>query len=452
MLSRISSRNSIAAMLAAPVLLAAGGTASAADEAFSLSATFAIPGNPATNPGGGFASADISFIDSEIGLWMMADRTNRALDVIDLNFNTVHQIIPTGASAFQGARVRNGATDNEISGPNGVVTVNSREAWVSDAPTGNVTGVSPNQVFTPTGGSTVKVINLRTQQVTDVLDTGGNHRADEVAFDPDDQVFIVANPADEPTPFVTLFSTKPGHKLLKKIFLDGKNGRPLVTPDNGIEQPAYSPRTGLFYVALPVLGNDPNVTNVGGVMVIDPRGDADDIRVVETFKIFNCTPQGVALGPNFEAFLGCNAVGRTTIIDIRNGQEVLSVPQLAGGCDEVWYNPGDNHFFGACNQGAPANGAINALGSIDAGRGHHSLPRFDSNVATKPNNNGGNIHSLAADAFTNRVFVALPRAAVNNDICAAAGSSNGCIAVFTTTNDDPPFVEEEDHDHDRGRR
>ncbi len=238
MLARLFSRTPLAAILAASALLAAGGTA-LADETFSLSRTFAIPSGP--DPLGGFASADISFVDSEIGLWMLADRTNKSLDVIDLNFNTVHQIIPGGAGAFQGVRIRNGAADNEISGPNGVVTVNHREAWASDAPPGAVTGVSPNQVFTPTGGSTVKVIDLRTQQVTDVLDTGGNHRADEVAFDPDDQVFIVANPADEPTPFVTLFSTQPGHMLLKKIFLDGKQGRPLVTPDNGIEQPVFSP-------------------------------------------------------------------------------------------------------------------------------------------------------------------------------------------------------------------
>src|SRR5262249_37613883 len=159
--------------------------------------------------------------DSEIGLWMMADRTNKSLDVIDLNFNAVHQIVPADPNAFQGVRNRNGAADNEISGPNGVVTVNHREAWVSDAPPGTVTGTSPNQVFTPSGGSTVKIIDLRTQQVTAVLDTGGNHRADEVAFDPADQVFIVANPADEPTPFVTLWSTRPDHRLLKKIFLDG---------------------------------------------------------------------------------------------------------------------------------------------------------------------------------------------------------------------------------------
>src|SRR6266571_6410106 len=226
MFARFSSRTRLAATLAASALLAAGGTA-LADETFSLSSTFAIPSG--TNPLGGFASADISFVDPLMGLWMLADRTNKSLDVIDLNFNTVHQIIPGGANAFQGVRNRNGAADNEISGPNGVVTVNHREAWASDAPPGAVTGVSPNQVFVPVpveqgGGSTVKIIDLRTQQVTGVVNTGGNHRADEVAFDPVDQVFIVANPADEPTPYVTLFSTRPGHRLLKKIFLDGKQG------------------------------------------------------------------------------------------------------------------------------------------------------------------------------------------------------------------------------------
>src|SRR6266702_789116 len=185
MLARLFSGTRLAATLAASALLAAGGTA-LADETFSLSSTFAIPSG--TNPLGGFASADISFVDSLMGLWMLADRTNKSLDVIDLNFNTVHQIIPTNSTlcpncAFQGARAPNGVADNEISGPNGVVTVNHREAWVSDAPTGSISGTP--QVFTSNNDSSVKVIDLRTQQVTDVLSTGGNHRADEVAFDPD---------------------------------------------------------------------------------------------------------------------------------------------------------------------------------------------------------------------------------------------------------------------------
>ncbi len=57
---------------------------------------------------------------------------------------------------------------------------------------------------------------------------GGNHRADEVAFDPRHQIFIVANPADEPFPFVTLISTIPDanghHHIIKKIFFDGGHG------------------------------------------------------------------------------------------------------------------------------------------------------------------------------------------------------------------------------------
>src|SRR2546427_5957681 len=87
----------IAATLAL-MLLMAGGPASA-EETFSLTGTLAIPG--------GFASADISFVDPVAGLWMMADRTNKSLDILtlDLGNTTVQQIKPAGADAFQGSVV-----------------------------------------------------------------------------------------------------------------------------------------------------------------------------------------------------------------------------------------------------------------------------------------------------------------------------------------------------------
>jgi hypothetical protein len=40
--------------------------------------------------------------------------------------------------------------------------------------------------------------------VSDVVYTGGNHRSDELASIPRDRVSIVANPVDEPAPFLML--------------------------------------------------------------------------------------------------------------------------------------------------------------------------------------------------------------------------------------------------------
>jgi len=99
--------------------------------------------------------------------------------------------------------------------------------WVTDAPPGTP-HLCPFTGFSPTGDSTIKVLDLRTGTVKDTIHNGGNHRADEVAFDPRHQIFIVANPADEPFPFVTLISTIPDanghHHIIKKIFFDGGHG------------------------------------------------------------------------------------------------------------------------------------------------------------------------------------------------------------------------------------
>ena len=45
--------------------------------------------------------------------------------------------------------------------------------------------------------SSVKVIDLVTQEITDTINTGGCFRADELSFDPVDQVFLVANPSEQ---------------------------------------------------------------------------------------------------------------------------------------------------------------------------------------------------------------------------------------------------------------
>jgi hypothetical protein len=446
-----------------PILGLGSGTVTAADEAYTLTGAVGIPG--------GFASADIVFADPVAGVLVMADRTNKSVDIVDLNIageTTARQFIPTGANAFAGP-VRQGcppAVDNEISGPNGVVTVHHAEIWVTDAPHGTVSPCvgSTGGVFTPTTNSSVKVLALRTGAVLDSIDTGGNHRSDEVAVDPRHNLFIVANPADEPVPFVTLISTIPDkngkHPIVKKILFDGTHGAPAVDPANGLEQPTWDPRSGNFFMAVPSFGLGAAAGEGGVVEISTHRRDddddqgkssaAEDIKVVRTIVVPNCTPQGTALGPDDQLFLGCNAVGRVVVLNIRTGAQT-GITGLKGGCDEVWFDRFSNHFLGACHQGVPAaspppTAGPQVLGAIDA-----DPIAFDSNVATNPSNHGGRIHALAADDFTGRVFVAAPRTAAgtNNDLSAAAtppANTNGCLLIFT-----PSALDSDDQKNEGGR-
>ena len=409
-----------------------------ADETFALSSVVGVPG--------GFSSADIVWVDPDAGILAMADRSNKSVDIIDLNIpdeTLARQIIPsnTGCSfaphcAFQG-RVN---ADNEISGPNGVVTVNDHsELWVTDAPETTSGGT------VVTFPSTIKVFDIRTGKLLDVINNGGNHRADEIAVDPRDHVFIAANPADTPSPFVTLISTDADssghHAIIKKIFFNGHDsGAPKVDPACGLEQAVWDPESGLFFMSVPSFGPPDvsgNCTVAGGVVVINPKGDGDDIRVVRQFTVPNCGPAGAALGPDNELFLGCSNETSMVVLNIRDGHQTL-VAGLQGGCDEVWFNPGDNHFLGSCDpDGTPAT---QVLGVINA-----DPIAFDENVPTQPTADGGGSHALAADSLTNRVFVSLPAAgSSNNAICAAAAppaNTLGCFGVFTPSGQDDPAVE-----------
>src|SRR5207245_2381739 len=127
-------------------------------------------------------SFDISFVDPNINLYFLADRTNRAVDVADTNTNTLQARLRANPP-FVGS-----TGNNDTSGPDGVITVNSQELWAGD------------------GNSTIKVIDLFSRQTTHVINTGGVNRADELCVDPTHGVVLMANDADSP-PFVTFIST-----------------------------------------------------------------------------------------------------------------------------------------------------------------------------------------------------------------------------------------------------
>jgi DNA-binding beta-propeller fold protein YncE len=240
------------------------------------------------------------------------------------------------------------------------------------------------------GDSTVKVVDLTTGKIAATVSTGGKFRADELAYDPKDNLILIANDADEP-PFLTFISTST-RSVVKKIEF------PNATM--GLEQPVYDPRSGMFYQAVPATTANPG----GEVAVLDPV----KLSVVTSFPLPKCVPHGMALGPGNQLLAGCVTAGRSVIIDKSNGM-VLAEFSDNGGSDEVWFNPGDMRYY-------MAQTAAQNLGVIDAGT-LMSVGKVESGIGA---------HSAAADLGNNRVFVPI---AGPDPACPI-----GCIAVFSSSN------------------
>ena len=371
------------------------GTAFAADETFTQTATIQVPG--------GLTSFDIGFVDPQLGLYFLADRTNTTIDQIRTSDNSITQLAP-----------------GELVGPNGVITANDhKELWAGD-------NIDPN-----TGTSSVKVISLATGHVIHNIDTEGTQgRSDELCEDPRHHVVLVANDVDL---FVKFISTE-SYKVVGTIFFDGSDPNAQnVKSNNGIEQCQWSSRTGKFYLNIPQVGGSPGTNDTPGVVVeINPAS----MRVEKVFPIESSSicrgNQGLAIGPAREILVGCSASGTgSVIIDELDGSEIRSLPGL-NGSDEVWYNPGDNHYFLALGNHT-ANGVVGGTPDPILGVADQS---GDNDIEdTGPTTLGGS-HSVAADPVKNQVYVPINGSRPGaNTICGVGVT--GCIAVFTTTNDDP---------------
>src|SRR5579864_3278965 len=317
----------------------------------------AIPGKP-------LKAFDISWVDSSTGHYYLADRSNGAIDVIDGITNTVTAQI----GGFVGATGK-----NDTSGPDGVVTTfSNKELWAGD------------------GDSTVKVVDLTTNKISDTISTGGKFRADEMAYDPKDNILMVANNADDP-PFGTLISVGTRQVLKRITFTDSTNGA---------EQPQYDSATGMFYISVPATNANPG----GEVDVIDPVG----MTVTAKYGLKDCGPNGLAIGPGNQLLAGCGNPHRAVVIDRTNGS-VLGDFSTVGGSDEVWYNPGDNRYYlaetGFQNLGIIDAASLTVVGEVESGIG---------------------AHSVAADLASNHIFVPI---AGPDPAC-----PTGCIAVYTSVN------------------
>src|SRR2546425_7601609 len=292
----MSARLSSASALLGAVSLAASGAAFGAcmgpgapsnTETKCLTAV-QIPGNP-------LRSYDISWVNPHRAEYYLADRSNAGIDIID----THHLAFTRRLGGFVGVKLNAAGTavNNDISGPDGVVT-HGRWLYAGD------------------GDSTLKVFDLdapnaSAHKQTVPTGTPADNRVDEMALTTDGEVLLAVNNAAEPLPFATLFAANGDRNhssvlVLTKITID-PNAFP-GTP--AIEQPAWDPKTKRFYVSVPILGKPGGcgtATCDGGLMVIDPTtvtpgnfvlGAFDPATNTGALQLSDCGPNGATVGTN----------------------------------------------------------------------------------------------------------------------------------------------------------
>ena len=409
-MSRSTKLLTFSAALLAPWLLT-----SAVAQVFSPTAAITV-GDGTAAP---LNSFDISFVEPAIGLYVLGDRSNNAVDMVDTHSNAFLGFC--GHNQFQGAVPNpNGTINNNVSGPNGVLIRDNREIWAGD------------------GDSTVKVFDVagcgETTVPSHTIPTGtpADKRADEMCYDPVDQIIMVANNAAD-TPFATLIST---------IFYVKLVSIPFPQSTNGAEQCQWNPVTGWFYITIPGIETPDN--GHGQVVVINPGTLMVDARSPFDIPLAQCaSPQGLAVGPGNDMLVGCNGNGSNTqssvIIGAGVGQLLATIPNQSGP-DEVWFNPGNLRYFLARSN---ASSGFQALGIIDAGARVANIPpaiQTGAPVNNPPSDLHPSAHSVAADSVTGKTFWPIPanppvgggpQGDTPFGLCSFAGGDDtkGCILV-----------------------
>jgi hypothetical protein len=397
----------------------------------SNSAGAAIPASSANTTGGKLTSFDISWIDPTLRAYFLADRSNNAIDVINTQSK---QVIQLGVGDFAGAVVDPVTlkVNSDFSGPNGVLTIpghgsndHDRDAddrgnaqiWAGDGPKPGMCTPAKAAAFSP-DCSSVKILSYPSGALLNVVPAGGVARADELCYDPKDHLVMVANDADNP-PFVTFISTEGHNKVLGQIKIPESNG--------GIEQCQWNPRNGLIYLNIPSTTDDSN----GKVYVIEPRHEQ---MIAEYDATDGCQPAGMAIGPDHQILLGC---GGPDALVMSDGGSILATIPSQGGADEVWFNPGDGHYFLAESNNKIGTTANPQLGIVDSRNA-----AVDQDIKT-----GLSSHSVAADPFSMQAYVPITATGGGSATLCSNSPTNGCVAIFGPSgpDDHPVFVARDHH-------
>jgi hypothetical protein len=393
-------------------------------------------------PGIPLQSFDISWVNPKRAEMYFADRSNAGVDVIDTQTLTWKRRLPGFVGAVDNP---NGTVNNNVSGPDGVV---SHGRWL----------------YAGDGDSTLKVFDLDGASTAVVsVPTGGTTRVDEMALTSNGKLLLAANNAEDP-PFATLFTAngnaaKNSVSKIARIIVD----QTIIPQGFGLslEQPTWDPTTKRFFTSIPIIANNPSgcnygqlsgpITCHGGVLVIDPKTVTGPTTQLGAFNpatntgviaLNSCSPNGSTVGPDANILLGCTPQNNPSdviqLVINAVSKKQTPIPNITGS-DEVWFNAGDDRYYTGssrnCKMFPPPGGNCAAasqqaavLGVIDA--------KSNKLIETVPQSS--NSHSVAADSKRNLIFVAQVAPAsvviggdttpVGAGLCGQA--TNGCVAVF----------------------
>jgi hypothetical protein len=386
-------------------------------------------------PNSALSVFDISWADPVMKKYFLADRNNKAIDIVDTTNNSITQ----SDAVFGG--VGPPPASNPPAGPNGVWTVNHQEIWAGD------------------GNRAVKVLDAKGKYITTITIPGSTGRVDEGCFDPRDQLVAAASNQETPWPWVNFIATSgPNrYKVVGTLVFDGLKktlgtGHSEVMATNSVEQCQWDEKTGKIYVNIPANNGPPKMDTVpGAVVVIDPISMSEETFF--TIPLSACAgPMGMAIGPENQILLGCSQNGsNSAIINARSGA-VESILTGYAGTDEVWFNSGDGHYilpFCPASCRATSSPTPEQIGVIDSKgfRPDQSVTVASATTTPDPKATGmpRRAKSVAADTNTNQVYIPIPGISgpapvFTPTICSSAPTKigsptnlTGCIAVFTFT-------------------
>ena len=386
-------------VLAGAVAMATAGPA-VASPMVAFDTFIPVPADTANmQPGGAFSAFDISFADTVTGDIFIADRSNAAVDI----FSGSSLTFLGRATGFTGQQMT-----TSVSGPDGVLTVTSGGVTTLYAGDGN----STLKVFTATNPASPTFVSS--------ISTGGKFRVDEMAYSPSSHQVLAANNADTPA-YGNLFSTTNGHPPVTLSV------SPITVPASqggiaagGMEQPAWDPKTGTFFVSIPALGTG-GASDPGGVAEINTSGTVMRTISFATLGITSCSPAGLAVGGSGNLMVGCGNVGAAAIMlnPAGAGSIVKTFAGLAG-TDELWYDPTTHAFYVTGNNGTNTTRFFDIVTDNGAGSTISQTVDLPETISA---------HSITVDPFNNDVFVALAGTTAL-DPCPASFANPGCIAVY----------------------
>lgn len=334
------------------LLLSCAFASSAFANVYSLAST--IPWAPTTP-----ALVDQSTIFN--GTYYLSDRSNAGVHVISLADYTQRMII----GGFH-TGLANGSASSELSGPNGLVILPNR-----------------NELYVGDGDGSIKVISLLTNTIVANISTGFQTRADELDYDPMNQIVVVTNPSEH-IPSVSIINAT-SRSVLGNISFPGAFT---------LEQPAFNPSDLKFYVSIPLSNSYP-----GGALAVL---NITSLTVANTIPIPECLNAGIAFGPRNQLFLGCSGTqlgafgfAASYVMDISTGTIVHNISGVSGN-DQVAYSSSTGWFYAAAFQNVLANGTEIPRVAVIASNGTvlQSIVT-DNSVA----------HSLAVDEQTGTLVV-----------------------------------------------